>query len=176
MRTAQRIAILSNHMADLSALTDEDWGLHAAASGSRFQVLDVCEHGGKTQVTLLHLPDDERWRLFDGVALSAADDLLPGVRERFRAKCLQGPIHEVSSDEWLTRMHDPVGLDGRGVPYPVEIPLAERLRPLAERGFRDVAGRLLYVRGVAELVRMGGRGASGRRLLRLPRPRARPLP
>ena len=73
-------------------------------------------------------------------------------------------------------MHDPVGLDGRGVPYPVEIPLAERLRPLAERGFRDVAGRLLYVRGVAELVRMGGRGASGRRLLRLPRPRARPLP
>lgn len=155
MRTAHRIAVLSNHMADLSALTDEDRGLHVAAFGSRFQVLDVCGRGGKTQVTLLHLPDDERWRLFDGVALSAVDDLLPGVRERFCAKCLQEPIPEVSSDGWLARMRDPVGLDGRGMSYPVEVPLEERLRPLAEADFRDVAGRLLYVRGVAELMRMG---------------------
>lgn len=159
MRTSHRFAILSNRANDLSGLDEADRGLHSMAApfGSTFQVVDVFEHAGKTQITLLHLPDDERWRLFDGVALSAVDDLLPGVRERFRAKCLTEPIPEVSSDEWLTHMHDPVGLDEQGEPYPVEVPLTERLRPLAETDFRDVAGRLLYVRGVAELVRMGDR-------------------
>ena len=156
MRTTHRIAILSSHMADLSDLTEEDWGLAAAASGSRFQVVDVFEHEGKTQIALLHLPDDERWRLFGGARLSAVEDLIPGVRERFAAKCLQEPIPEVSSDEWLTRTHDPVGLDGHGEPYPVDIPIAERLRPLAETGFRDVAGHLLYVRGAASLMRLEG--------------------
>lgn len=156
MRTSHRIAILSNHMADLSALTEEDWGLHAAASGSRFQVVDVSEHAGKTQITLLHLPDDERWRLFDGVGLSVIDDLVPGIRERFAAKCVQEPIAAVSSDEWLTRMHDPVGLDDGGEPYPVEVPIAERIRPLSETDFRDVAGHLLYVRGAASVMRMDG--------------------
>ena len=156
MRTSHRLAILSSHMADLSGLTEGDWGLHAAASGSRFQVVDVSEHAGKTQITLLHLPDDERWRLFDGVGLSVMDDLIPGVRERFAAKCLQEPIPEVSSDGWLTRMHDPVGLDGKGNPYPVEVPIAERLCPLSETDFRGVAGRLLYVRGAAALMRLEG--------------------
>ena len=156
MRTSHRIAILSNHMADLSGLTGEDWGLHAAASGSRFQVVDVFEHEGKTQIALLHLPDDERWRLFGGTRLSVIEDLIGGIRERFAAKCLLEPIPEVSSDEWLTRMHDPVGLDGHGEPYPVEVPIEERLRPLSETGFRDVAGRLLYVRGAAELMRLEG--------------------
>lgn len=154
MRTGCRLAILSNHMADLSALTDEDLGLHAAASGSRFKVVDVFESAGKTQVALLHLPDDERWRLFDHVALSVVDDLIPGIRERFAAKCGQEPIREVSSDAWLTRMHDPVGLDEHGEPYPVEVPIAERFRPLSETDFRDVAGHLLYVRGAAGLLRM----------------------
>lgn len=156
MRTTHRIAILSSHMADLSGLTEGDWGLHAAASGSRFQVVDVFEHEGKTQIALLHLPDDERWRLFDGARLSVIDNLIGGIRERFAAKCGLEPIPEVSSDEWLTRMHDPVGLDGHGTPYPVEIPVAERLRPLAETGFRDVAGRLLYVRGAGSLMRLEG--------------------
>lgn len=94
MRTSHRIAILSNHMADLSDLTDEGRGLAAASPGSRFQVVDVFEHAGKTQITLLHLPDDERWRLFPGAELSVVDDLVPGIRERFAAKCCQEPIPE----------------------------------------------------------------------------------
>lgn len=156
MRTSHRIALLSSHMADLSDLTDEDWGLAAAASGSRFQVIDVFEHAGKTQIALLHLPDDERWRLFDGIRVSAVDGLIAGVRERFAEKCLLEPIPEVSSDEWLTRMRDPVGLDEKGEPYPVEVPIAERLRPLSETDFRDVAGRLLYVRGASAVMRLEG--------------------
>lgn len=158
MRTSHRFAILSNHAYDLSGLDEADRGLHSMAApfGSTFQVVDVFEHAGKTQITLLHLPDDERWRLFDGVALSAVNDLIPGVRERFRAKCLQEPIPEVSSDEWLTRMHDPVGLDGRGEPYAADIPISERFRLLSETERQDISGHLLYVRGAGELMRLDG--------------------
>ena len=153
MRTSHRIAILSNHMADLSDLTDEDWALAAASPGSRFQVVDVFEHAGKTQITLLHLPDDE---LFPGAELSVVDGLVPGIRERFAAKCCREPIPEVSSDEWLARVHDPAGLDDGGNPYPVEVPIAERFRPLSETDFREVAGHLLYVRGASAAMRLDG--------------------
>lgn len=152
MRTAHRFAILSNHMAPVPASPDE-LCLHASAPGSRFQVVDVFTHGSKTQVTLLHLPDDERWRLLAGVRLSLVQERIPEIRKRFSAKCEASPIPEVSTDDWLTRMHDPVGLDAHGRPYPVEIPLAERLRPLAETSFRDVANKLLYVRGATSALR-----------------------
>lgn len=41
-----------------------NWGLCVADHESRFKVLDVYEYEGKTQITLLHLLDDDRWRIF----------------------------------------------------------------------------------------------------------------
>ena len=61
MATTHRFSILSNHMADFGEMSGDEkalgWGLNVAQAGSRFQVLDVYEKGGKTQILLLHLPE-----------------------------------------------------------------------------------------------------------------------
>lgn len=65
MITSHRFAILSNHVADFRAYEhDTNWGLFVAQRGSHFKVLDVYEYQGETQILLLHLPDDNRWTLF----------------------------------------------------------------------------------------------------------------
>ena len=68
MVTTHRFAILSNQMMDLSLLEHgTGWGLCVAQAGSHFKVLDVYETQGKTQILLLHLPDDDRWRVFENM-------------------------------------------------------------------------------------------------------------
>jgi hypothetical protein len=56
MTTSHRYAIISNHVGNLSQFEHgTNWGLHTAASGSKFKVLDVYEFKGKTQILLLRL-------------------------------------------------------------------------------------------------------------------------
>ena len=64
MVTTHRYVILSNHMADLSQFEHVHWGLHVAQKDSHFKVLGQHTHEGKTGIFLLHLPDDESWRLW----------------------------------------------------------------------------------------------------------------
>ena len=53
----------------------------------RFVVLDNYEYHGKTLITLLHLPNDKRWKLFQNVRLDIYDDIIKETRERFENKC-----------------------------------------------------------------------------------------
>ena len=151
MATTHRFAIISNHMRDISdAIDDEEkkaWGLCLAQSNSRFKVLDVYEFEGKTQILLLHLPDDERWWLFGGVVMTTEDDMVETCRERFESKCSAEVIPELATEEWLSRCSYPVGLDDEGVPFDVEIELEDRFKPLGEMGFREVAGSVIYAKG-----------------------------
>ena len=67
MATTHRYVILSNHMADLSAFEHgTNWGLHTAGKDSHFKILGQHTHRGKTGIFLLHLPDDESWKLWMG--------------------------------------------------------------------------------------------------------------
>ena len=71
MVTSHRYAILSNHMGDFREYEHgTNWGLFVAKNNSHFKVIDIYEHNGKTQILLLHLPDDKRWKLFDNVYMS----------------------------------------------------------------------------------------------------------
>ena len=124
MKTTHRITILSNHMADLHDFEhDTNWGLFVAKLYSHFKVLDVYEYHGKTQILLLHLPDDERWKLFKSVNISLEEKLIKDSRERFENKCMQEVVPELASQEWLDRCSQPIGMDMQGNLFDPDEPL-----------------------------------------------------
>ena len=49
-------------------------------SNSHFVVLDNYEYHGETLITLLHLPNDKRWKLFQNVRLDIYDDIIKETR------------------------------------------------------------------------------------------------
>ena len=126
MKTSHRITILSNHMADFRDLEENtDWGLFVANHGAHFKVLDVYQYQGKTQILLLHLPDDERWKLFEKITLSIEEQLIKDCRERFENKCIREVIPELNTEEWLRRCSLPIGMDLDGNLYDVEEPVKQ---------------------------------------------------
>ena len=95
MITTHRYLILSNHVANLSAFEHgTNWGLHVANKDSRFKVLGthVYEtHDGeeKTAIVLLHLPEDESWKVYKNCAFSMDETVYKMAVERFEknVKC-----------------------------------------------------------------------------------------
>ena len=74
MVTTHRFAILSNHIADFGPYEhDTNWGLYVARRNAHFKILDIYEYQGRTQILLLHLPDDNRWKLFENVKINLED-------------------------------------------------------------------------------------------------------
>lgn len=121
MVTTHRIAILSNHMADLSEYEHgTNWGLFVANRGAHFKVLDVYAYGGKTQILLLHLLDDERWKLFETVTLNLEAQLIADCRQRFESKSQQPPVKELTTQAWLQRCADPIGMNETGKLFALE--------------------------------------------------------
>ena len=115
MKTSHRISILSNHMADFGDFEhDTGWGLFVANHHSHFKVLDVFKYRGKTQILLLHLPDDERWRAFQNITLSLEKKMIEDCRQRFKNKCLQEIVPELAGEDWLDRCRNPIGMDEQG--------------------------------------------------------------
>lgn len=156
MATMHRIAIISNRMRGISDPVEDGekkaWGLCLAQRDSRFKVLDVYEYEGKTQILLLHLPNDERWRLFDGVVMTVEEDLVATCRERFENKCNAEVIPELATEEWRNRCAYPIGFDDDNKPFNVDIPLANRLKSLGKMSFREIAGSVVYARSAKAAV------------------------
>lgn len=154
MVTSHRITILSNHMANLSQFSDDpevrEWELCVAQHGSHFKVMDVYEIDGKTQILLLHLPDDENWRIFEQVVVSMEESIVAMARERFEAKCEADVVGVLATRRWLDRVSWPVGFMDDGEPQPLSIPVEDRLRPLGEVGFRAIAGNVVLLAGMVE--------------------------
>lgn len=121
MVTTHRYVILSNHMADLSQFEQgTHWGLHVAQKGSHFKVLGQHTHQGKTGIFLLHLPDDESWRLWQAAEFSMDRQLYEMAVQRFTQKCAQLPVPELTHTAWLDRCAFPVGMSDDGVFWPLE--------------------------------------------------------
>jgi hypothetical protein len=118
MITSCRYAILSNHMKDLSSLEHgTNWGLAVASDNSYFKVIDVFQENGKTQITLLHLLNEE-WLPFQNLELREPN-LAQMSRDRFLAKYQSEPIAELTTEAWLDRCKYPVGLDDNSNPFPL---------------------------------------------------------
>lgn len=152
MKTTHRFSILSNHMADFSAYEDgTNWGICVATSNSHFLVLDKYEYHGKTQITLLHLPNDKRWKLFQNVKINLLDDVVKDTRKRFENKCEQEVIPELATDAWLARCSAPLGMDDEGNLFDLEVILDRRLRNIGNTNFRELFHQIIYVRSSEKL-------------------------
>lgn len=121
MVTTHRYCILSNHMANLTEFEHgTNWGLHVAKNGSRFKVLSNFEYQGKTLILLLHLPDDDSWKIFTEIDLNIDVELVTNCIERFKSKFEEVPIQELTSEAWLDRCAFPIGMDEDGILFDVE--------------------------------------------------------
>ena len=117
MVTTHRYAILSNHMISFEAYEAEDAkrGMYVANLGSHFLVLEVHEYSGKTLILLLHLPDDDDWKMFQTVSIgNLKEELVASSIERFENKCNIEAVPELTTDEWLDRCSFPLGIDSEG--------------------------------------------------------------
>lgn len=98
MVTTYRYVILSNHMTDLSQFEQgTHWGLHVAQKDSHFKVLGQHTFHGKTGIFLLHLPDDESWRLWQTAEFSMDQKLYEMAVQRFTQKCTRRILLEAQS-------------------------------------------------------------------------------
>jgi hypothetical protein len=100
-------------MADLSKFEkDTNWGLHTANKDSRFKVIDIFNHKGKTQIALLQLPDG-----FEGVFNQVADieeEYVKKARDEFKKALDMDAIPELASEIWLERCSFPLGMSDEG--------------------------------------------------------------
>lgn len=123
MVTSHRYAILSNHMLEPTTKELEqgaNWGLRVANKGSRFRVLGKHTYQGKTVIFLLHLPDDDGWKLFTNAVIDSDEALIAKCKARFEAKCLLPPVEALASPEWMDRCRFPIGMDNYGNLYDLE--------------------------------------------------------
>lgn len=123
MVTSHRYAILSNHMLEPTSKELEkgaNWGLRVANKGSHFKVLGKHTYQGKTVIFLLHLPDDEGWKLFTNTVIDTDEGLIRNCIARFEAKCLLAPVPALASREWLDRCRFPIGMDNDGNLFELE--------------------------------------------------------
>ena len=150
--TSHRFAILSNHMTDISAMSASEevrsWGLSVAEPNARFKVLDISRSHGKTQILLLHLPSDERWRLFSGVQYDIEEEYVKKSLEDFTSNCKPQVIQQLSNDLWLDRCKAPLGFDADGTPFPVETAIEARLKPADSIDFREVAHNIVLLKSL----------------------------
>lgn len=121
MITSHRYVILSNHMKDLSPFEHgTNWGLHVAGRDSHFKVLGQHTCGDKTGIFLLHLPDDESWKLWRQAEFSIDGELYQKAVQRFAAKCGEPPVPELTTRQWLDRCAFPLGMSDSGIFWPLE--------------------------------------------------------
>ena len=113
MTTSHRYAIISNHVGNLSQFEHgTNWGLHTAASGSKFKVLDVFTFKEKTQILILHLIDNLEDFFVDNDTID--EECVAWARNIFVESFEKEVIEEVNSEEWLERCSFPIGMDNEG--------------------------------------------------------------
>lgn len=123
MATSHRYAILSNHMMEPTPKELEkgaNWGLRVANKGSHFKVLGTHKYQDKSVIFLLHLPDDEDWKLFKDTVIDSDEALIAKCKARFEAKCTLEPVPDLAGEEWLGRCRFPIGMDNNGNLFPIE--------------------------------------------------------
>ncbi len=121
MVTTHRYVILSNHMGNLSAFEHgTNWGLRVAAKDSHFKVLGKHTYKDKTGIFLLHLPDDEKWKIYKTATFNIDEEVLQSAIQNFEQRIDAAPIPEVTSENWLARCAFPVGMSDNGELWELE--------------------------------------------------------
>lgn len=114
METTHRFTIMSNQFKDLSSLNIYQKGLCMADRNSRYKVLDIYNSQGKTQILLLHLPSDERWKNFLDVTYITEYHLATFARKNFDILSCQKQASGDDYQELLKKFEKPLGFDKDG--------------------------------------------------------------
>jgi hypothetical protein len=122
MSTTHRFAILSNHMKSLEDFDSGNFGLFVANTGSYFKVMGTHRYKGKTFILLLHLPDDDAWKVFRHIQVNLEETMKAESIERLEERCSEQVIPELDNEEWLARCAHPLGMDAQGEFFPLEQP------------------------------------------------------
>jgi hypothetical protein len=115
INTNLRYLIASSQGRDLS-MFDPDagkFGLIVIAAGSYFKVLDVYVKNGKTQILLLHIPEDGV-ELFASATTNVEQQVVGKARQSFDDKILAEPVAALLDGEWKERTQFPIGMDDEG--------------------------------------------------------------
>jgi hypothetical protein len=121
MVTTHRYAILSNHMANLSEFEHgTKWGLHVANRDSRFKVLENYEYRGKRIILLLHIPDDDSWKVFREIEIRIDNELVTSCIEKLKNKLEADPAPDLAKIDWIERCAFPIGMDDDGNLFDLE--------------------------------------------------------
>ena len=120
MITSHRFTILSNQFMDLSKFDESKKGLCVTNRDSRFKVIDKYTVNGKTQITLLHLPDDEHWKDFRDFAYIVEKKIALVARKRFEFMLGTPVIETQNTPEFLDRFSFPLGISDDGTLFPVD--------------------------------------------------------
>lgn len=148
-----RYRILSNHFVGIdSEEKEKEAGLAVGGKNSRYLVLDMTSEQGKTQICLLHLPDDAGWRFFADAVIPEKEQMIQEARAAFQQAIREEPDACLSRPDWKQRWQRPLGLDEQGRPYEPESPIAEELQNFHDAGFRQLDHHMLYLHS-PELVR-----------------------
>lgn len=120
MTTTHRFTILSNQFFDLSAFDEKKRGLCTTNRDARFKVLDKFTVDGKTQITLLELPRDDRWKNYQQMTYITEKRIAIDARERFVLLAKADPLPETNTPELLDRFSFPLGMSDEGTLFPLE--------------------------------------------------------
>lgn len=120
MTTTHRYTILSNQFFDLSSFAENKEGLCTTNRDARFKVLDKFSVNGKTQITLLELPRDEKWKNFKNVTYIIERKIAIDARNRFMVLSKADPLPKQNTPQMLARFHSPIGMLENGTLSPIE--------------------------------------------------------
>ncbi|MBK8193173.1 MAG: hypothetical protein IPK76_08170 [Lewinellaceae bacterium] len=117
LATRHRFLIASARAKDASMFEQgTNWGLVILNSGSFFKVLDVYTVGDKTQITLLHIPE-EGVDIFAQAKINIEDQIVEKARAGFEEKLAMPPVPELATEAWVNRTQAPIGIDTAGKPF-----------------------------------------------------------
>jgi len=110
-----RYLVASSNAKDISALSQNpEFGHIMLQSGAYFKVLDIQKEGDKTQVLLLHIPE-EGVDIFRQAKVNIEDQVVEKGVEIFKEHLLKEPIKDLQSNDWIERTSFPLGMNSDGV-------------------------------------------------------------
>jgi len=112
LATNLRYLIISSQNKDMPSMF-QDYGLCTISNGSYFKVIDVFNHNNKTQITLLHIPQ-EASEFFASCTTNFEEFIVEQSRENFSSKVDLQSVPELEDQEWIERIKHPLGMDDDG--------------------------------------------------------------
>ncbi len=91
-----------------------EFGHAMLQSNSFFKVLDIQKQNGKTQILLLHIPE-EGVELFVRSKISVEEEIIEKGIASFQDNVGADPVAELQAPDWLKRTSPPIGMNDEGV-------------------------------------------------------------